>query len=154
MNKTLRRSASAHALLVAALMSCSPTLDTSVQPDPSPGHPGDVGRQPVPGVSPTADIDERNVRATMQKWLGNFADAEELYQSMNGGRYSEDMTVDGAIRPLPEPYVTRYWVHEVGREYSVSVSYPATNQGCSLSDGRQADGSRVGDGGKITCESH
>lgn len=140
------------ALLVPALLSCSPTVGASVQPDPGPGHPGDAGRQPAPGVSPTADIDERNVRATMRKWLGSFADAQELYESMNGGRYSDDVTVGGAIQALPEPYVTRYWVHQLRREYSVSVSYPATNQACTLRDGRQADGSHVADGGAIVCE--
>lgn len=59
--------------------------------------------------------------------------------------------MDGAINPLPDPYKTKYRVHQVGRNYWVEVLHPPTSLRCQLQDGEVVPQKEVENAGAILC---
>ncbi len=122
--------------LALAGAACHPTLDDPTYPTPHP-QPGQVtGRATVED----AEL-ERTALQNMRMWLGEFRDRQERYRAYRSGsgRYSDDVTIDGDLAPLPRPYLTKYSVHPSGRGYWVQVRHGGSRQVCSLEEGEGAE---------------
>jgi hypothetical protein len=142
--------------LLATALACSATSrPDAYQPDPNPSpKPGEIpaAGQPPPinDVSPSTDVHDEQIVVDMSNWLERFRQQQLLFATEEL-RYAEDVTVGGKVKPLPKSYETEYLVHQIGRNYSITVRHPSTNQRCYLQDGEFLPGQSVDNAGRIIC---
>lgn len=132
--------------LVLQAAACQPGGAAPDYPSPYPRPPDPTGRPPAPGAVPAADEEEREIVSTMTVWLERFRDLQTQQRRMTN-RYADEVTIEGRVVPLPQPYGTRYEVHENGRWYLVQVHHPGIRRSCKLENGENAL-----HGGRIICQ--